>query len=67
MSRIAIVDVRQIGSMIEDRCPKCRSRLLGNYRGNRWCVRDDCDYYLRDGQVVTEARIRDLNARCPRI
>jgi len=56
----------RLGVMLrDDRCPKCQSRVMGNVLGNRWCVGQDCDFHVRDGQLVTAAEVRELGARCP--
>lgn len=48
-----------------DRCPQCGSRVMYNEVGNRWCIGEDCTYHIRNGQVVTAARVRELGDRCP--
>lgn len=58
----------RLGVMIPDeRCPKCESRVMGNVFGNRWCVGQDCDYHLRNGQLVTAAYVKRLGDRCPKV
>jgi hypothetical protein len=48
-----------------DRCPIDNNRIMVNAVGNRWCTGDDCEYHVRDGQLVTAAYVKRLGDRCP--
>lgn len=35
-----------IGTWIDECCPKCGSQMLGNLNGAKWCSMVGCDYGL---------------------
>lgn len=58
----------RIGTMHPtDRCPKCSSRIMHNEAGNKWCIGEDCEYHVRNGQEVTASMVRELGDRFPMI
>lgn len=39
-----------IGELIDERCPKCGSPLLGNKAGSKWCSLVGCDYSFDEAE-----------------
>lgn len=40
------------GVMTQERCPRCRKRLMANRVGAKWCSNTNCRKYTRNGVQV---------------
>jgi phage FluMu protein Com len=44
------------GHYIDEKCPRCQTRLIGNNLGEKWCGHLTCDYgvvdYTKKGMTI---------------
>lgn len=46
--------LRHKGVLIDESCPKCKGRMIGNQVGEKWC--SQCSHGLLDFNVITHAQ-----------